>query len=218
MLTNKLLQIGIGVLLGDASIQRNSSKSVTKHRLKFLQSRKHKDYIFHLHNEFRLYVSSPPYYNKKRDTYSFQTVFHTDFNVLADIFLNKAQDAPKKSVSCFFKLNSISPISLAYWFMDDGGQLAYNKDYIRKGVVFNTQNFPRTQVEILSDNLNTHYGLESWIKSNKNKPIIAISGKKYHHIERIMLPFIIPSMRYKLPSFKEKNTQKLRITVGINTQ
>jgi hypothetical protein len=39
---DKLFQISIGVLLGDCSIQKNTSKSQTKYRLKFLQGGKHK--------------------------------------------------------------------------------------------------------------------------------------------------------------------------------
>jgi hypothetical protein len=42
--------------------------------------------------------------------------------------------------------NEISPVSLAYWFMDDGGLLSYNKDYVRKGLVFNTQGFTLQEV------------------------------------------------------------------------
>ena len=37
-LEEKLFQISIGVLLGDASIQKNTSKKVEKWRLKFSQS------------------------------------------------------------------------------------------------------------------------------------------------------------------------------------
>ena len=44
-LTIKLYHISIGVLLGDASIQKNNSKTQTKHRLKFLQSAKHKEFF-----------------------------------------------------------------------------------------------------------------------------------------------------------------------------
>jgi hypothetical protein len=146
-LTTKLLNISIGVLLGNASIQKNTSKTKEKYRLKFLQSAKNKEYIFHLHREFKDYVLSPPYFDSKRNTYSFQTVFHFEFKKLADIFLNIDN---KKSINSFFVENDISPISLAYWFMDDKGLLSYNKDYVRKGLVFNTQGFTFNEAKILS--------------------------------------------------------------------
>jgi len=85
---DKLFQITIGVLLGDCSIQKNTLFSQTKYRLKFLQGGKHKEYITHLHQKYKEYVISPPFYNLKLHTYSFQTIFHLDFK-LFDIFLNK---------------------------------------------------------------------------------------------------------------------------------
>ena len=106
--TETLFNISIGVLLGDASIQKNTSKTQTKYRLKFLQSAKHKHYIYHLHNQFKDYLLSVPHFDCKCNTYCFQTVFHPDFNKLADIFLD---NNGKKIISCFFEKNAISPIS-----------------------------------------------------------------------------------------------------------
>ena len=73
--------------------------------------------------------------------------------------------------------NEISPVSGAYWFMDDGGLLSYNKDYVRKGLVFNTQGC-KGETLVLSQNLNKTYNLDTWVKKNNPKPIIAVSGKK----------------------------------------
>ena len=194
--SDPLFEVCVGVMLGDASIQRNTSKKVEKYRLKFLQSAKHKEYIFHLHNVFKKYVISQPYFNEKRNTFSFQTTFHSDFKKLAYIFLNNDN---KKIIGEYFTQHSISPISLSYWFMDDGGLLSYNKDYVRKGLVFNTQGFSFNEATILSENLNSTYNLETWIKASKNKPVIAVSGKKYVQIKKLISPYIIPSMKYKLP-------------------
>lgn len=63
MLTHELLEISIGVLLQDASIQKNTSKSKVKYRLKFLQSAKHKLYIYHLHKIFKDYIISEPFFS-----------------------------------------------------------------------------------------------------------------------------------------------------------
>ena len=61
--------------------------------------------------------------------------------------------------------------------MDDGGLLSYNKDYVRKGRIFNTQGFTFQEGQILSHNLNKTYncvGPCTWVKENKKKPIIAV--------------------------------------------
>ena len=107
---DKLYQISISFLLGDCSIQKNTSRREEKYRLKFLQGKKHEEYVYHLHQE----LYSQPFYDDKRSTYSFQTVFHAQFKQLFSIFCNKEY---KKQ----YPLILISPISLAYWFMDDGG-------------------------------------------------------------------------------------------------
>ncbi len=195
-LEEKLSQVSIGVLLGDASIQKNTSKKVEKWRLKFSQSAKHSAYIHHLHDQFKGYVISEPFFNQTRNMYSFQTIFDRRFKCLSDIFLDCDG---KKKITCFFKENPISPLSLAYWFMDDGGLLSYKKDWPRKGLVFNTQGFTFAEVETLSQNLNRSYNLKTWVKLNKKKPIIAVSGKEYHQISRIFLPYMHQSMIYKLP-------------------
>ena len=133
--------------------------------------------------------------------YSFQTVFDSRFKSLADIFLDHQG---KKTITSFFKENPISPISLAYWFMDDGGLLSYKKDWPRKGLVFNTQGFSFAEVETLSQNLNRSYDLKTWVKLNKKKPIIAVSGRESEQISRVFLPHMHESLKYKVPLFSKK--------------
>ena len=162
--------------------------------MKSLQGEKHKQkqYIVHLHQEFKEHVISPPFHDSKRKRYAFQTLFQENFKPLADIFYNEKK---RKVIGSYFVKNKISPISLPYWFMDDGGLLSYNKNYRREGLVFNTQGFTFQEVNILLKNLN----LNTWVKENKKKPIIAVSGKKYSKMRDIIFPHIVECMRYKLP-------------------
>ena len=147
----RIFQMSLRVLLGDCSPQKNNTKSQERYRLRFLQGEKHKQYIVHLHQGFKECVISPPFYDLKRKTCSFQTFFEKSFKPLADIFCNEER---KKTVGPFFVKNKISPTLLPYWFMDNGGLLSYNKDYRRRGLVFNTQGFTSEQVHIFSQNLN----------------------------------------------------------------
>lgn len=78
VLEDRLFEISIGVLLGDASIQKNTYiltckdiiKTVEKWRLKFSQSAKHKQYIYHLHDQFKEHVISQPFFNETRNMHS----------------------------------------------------------------------------------------------------------------------------------------------------
>lgn len=84
VLSQKLIDIAVGGLLGDVTIQtQNKGKT---YRLKFQQSDKHRDYLFHLHDVFHEWVLSPPHYHPDRDMWSFQTIGHGDFGKLANLF------------------------------------------------------------------------------------------------------------------------------------
>lgn len=201
-----LFEISLGTLLGDVSIQtQNQGKS---YRLKFQQSENlHGDYLHHLHDQFHDWVLSPPYYNKKRNMWSFQTFSHSDFNRLADIFVFDSQgNLCKKHSKPDFVERYLTPRAFAYWIMDDGGKSSYNKDYERKGFALNTHSFPKDQVEILCKGLQTRYGLNCWLKPNKNKWIIVISGHDHEKMMDLISEFIIPSMYHKIPGLSKLKT------------
>ncbi len=84
-------------------------------------------------------------------------MFTTQFKIIADLFLINNSQSNRRSIGSFFLENKISEIALAYWFMDDGGLLSYNKDYIRKGLVLNTQGFTVDEVNLLSKNINSTF-------------------------------------------------------------
>jgi len=201
-LSETLFEIGIGTLLGDASIQtQNGGKSF---RLKYSQSeKKHREYLFHLHTLWQDWVLSPPFLNTKRSQLSFQTLSHPEFNTLAQLFVLDSQgNLCKKYIQPNFVENYVTPRALAYWLMDDGGKASYSKDYERRGLVLNTQGFSKDHVDILCQGLQKRYGFDCWLKPNKNGYIIVISGKNYGTIVTLLNPFLIDSMRYKFPRFE----------------
>lgn len=204
-LTKKQKEIAIGVLLGDGCLQtQNKGKTF---RLKFEQSFKHKDYIDHLFEIFDPWILSNPKLvtriNKNKNivkTFQLQTFSHIAFNELAELFLDFNF---KKSINTNIEKNFTSQ-SLAYWFMDDGGKLDYtvNKG---KAIVLNTHNFSLNEVNFLKTMLINKFKLKCWIKLNKQKPIIVISGYSYEKVITLIKPFIIPSMIYKLPNKRLKS-------------
>lgn len=97
-LGKNLWSCAIGLLLGDASIQRNKSKKLEKYRLKYLQSSHHKDY-----------VKTNVYHKTKRDTHSFTTLFREDFCAFSVIFILQQ----KKGIGNYFIFNKIDRETLA---------------------------------------------------------------------------------------------------------
>ncbi len=202
-LSETLFEISIGTLLGDASLQTQDGGQ--SYRLKFQQAdRLHREYLIHLHQQFEDWVLSPPFFDEKRKIWSFQTLGHHEFRRLARIFFLDSQgNWCSKHIKPNFVEHYLTPRAFAYWMMDDGGRSCYNRDYERKGLVLNTHGFPREQVEILAQGLMKRYGLKCWLKQNKNKWIIVISGHDYEKVMNCIKPFIISSMRHKFPGLSE---------------
>lgn len=95
--------------------------------------------------------------------------------------------------------NHFTERSLAYWFMDDGGKLDYNKNSSNKSIVLNTQSFSEKEVEYLSQGLNKKYNLICEIRANKGKKVIVIKSESYSLFRKLIDPYILPDMLYKLP-------------------
>lgn len=205
-LTNIEKEILIGSMLGDLYLQKTS---IYNYRLRFEQGEIHKDYIFHIYEIFNKFILKEPTkierINKlgnKNITYRLQSITHSEFNFLADLFIN---DNGKKHVPKDLIKNHLTTRGLTYWFMDDGSKLDYSKNE-GKGIVLNTQQFSVENVNQMSLELNEKFKLNSWVGLNKSRPIIKISGENFEKMIEYMKPYLIPSMYYKLPSLRKKNS------------
>lgn len=197
-LTPLQFEASIGLMLGDASLQTQNG-GVT-YRIKFEWGNRSLPYINHVHNLFDKWVISDPHKKVRLSpkgneviNWGFQTLSHSAFNVLASLFLIDG----KKGISKNLILNHLTPIGLAYWFMDDGGKLDYNPNSKNKSIVLNTQSFKDKEVLSMSKELNSKFNLNCELRSNKGKKIIVI--KDYDTFLSLTNSHIIPEMRYKLP-------------------
>ena len=198
-LTQEQWEAAIGLMLGDASLQsQNEGKT---YRMKFEWGEKSKVYLNHVYKLFYEWVLSEPHkktrISPKGNTvinWGFQTISHKAFNDLANLFINK-----KKIISPDLIKNHLTARGLAYWFMDDGGKLDYNKNSKNKGVVLNTQSFEAKEVKVMAEQLSEKFNLDCEIRSNKGKKVIVIKSSSYSTFLSLIDPYILPEMRYKLP-------------------
>lgn len=189
----------IGLLLGDASLHtQNSGKT---YRIKFEWGDKNKPYLDHVYSLFDEWVISDPHKKTRLSpkgnvvvNWGFQTISHKVFTDLANLFIN--QKGKKFITKDLIKLH-LTPMGLAYWFMDDGGKLDYNKNSKNKSVVLNTQSFTTTEVETMAQQLTEKFDLNCELRKNKGKDIIVI--KNYPIFISLVDRYIIPEMKYKLP-------------------
>jgi hypothetical protein len=193
-------ETSIGLILGDASLQtQNGGKT---YRLKFEWGNKQKlyvDYIFELFNEW---VISPPHKKTRMSpngneviSWGFQTISHKAFNPLAELFITNN----KKTVPDLLIKNHLTPRGLAIWFNDDGGKLDYNKNSKNQSIVLNTQSFTDLEVLNMSQELSEKFSLNCEVRANKGKKVIVIKSDCYPTFFKLVDPYIISEMRYKLP-------------------
>lgn len=194
----------IGLMLGDASLQsQNKGKT---YRIKFEWGDKNKAYVLHVFNLFDEWVLSQPHKKERLSpkgnlviNWGFQTFSHKAFNYLAELFL--LDKGGKKGISENLVQDNLTPRGLAYWFMDDGGKLDYNKNSKNRSVVLNTHSFTDLEVENLCDQLSNKFELLCEVRSNKNKKIIVIKDTSYPRFYQLINPYLLEEMKYKLPKF-----------------
>ncbi len=83
--------------------------------------------------------------------------------------------------------------------MDDGGKLDYNKNSKNLSVVLNTH----TKVETMAIELSHKFKLNCSTRSNKGKSVIVIDSSSFNTLKRLIKPYLIPEMEYKLPKLPE---------------
>jgi len=181
-------EVLIGLILGNARLEK--SLNGLSFRLKIEQSAKKKDYIWHLYDMFKDWCYQEPK-SKKNNLY-----FQTKFSISLLYYGLKFYNNEKKKIIPKLIHRWLTPRTLAYWYMDDG----CIKSKQSKGVLLNTQIFTVKEITLLSNILNTKYGLITTLRKQKEGYQIYISGHSYENLRSIIYPYLIESMWYKFPS------------------
>ncbi len=187
-----VISLLVGSLLGDCHAEREKSGGV---RFRFKQSAAHKDYIFWLHeflNKRGYCTNNLPVLFKDGDKlqhlcYRFGTYRYTNLMWLYKLFYNhnKQKRVPKNIADL------LTPLSLAVWICDDGG-------FKKPGLRIHTNSFTQEEVILLSLALDTKFNIKSTLHKNQGNFVLYIEGKSMPLLKKLVLPYIIPSMRYKL--------------------
>jgi len=186
-------EIVLGTILGDSHI----AMLKTGARLEMMHGQKQKDYIFWKHSELSLFVSAQPHKleiidkrsDKKYTEWKFSTNIHPFFTELRQHFYPKGKKIVPTNISDLL----VSSLSLAIWFMDDGGRR--NDSY---GLFLNTLSFSKVEHLLLQKCLRRNFSLDSrlhWIQDGYRIYIPSASAQRFCEI---VYPHIVPSMRYKL--------------------
>lgn len=97
-------------------------------------------------------------------------------------------------------LNLINnPIALAFWFMDDGTNRGN----------FATNCFDESEVNLLIDWMKNKWNIICTKQKNKENFVIHISAKSRLDFEKLIFPYMVPSMYYKLIYLSEIQAQSV---------
>jgi len=198
-LSNNNSHVLVGLLLGDANLQRRSRTSNT--RLHFTQSEKHFYFFINVFNIFKSFCNLPednlnfiPQPKIKivkgisYKIYTFTTLQLPCFNFYYEMFYPNGKKIVPGNIDVY-----LSPITLAYWIMCDGSLQ-------NQGIHLNTYGFNLNDNKILVNALNKNFNIQCTIHNHKSGFRIYINKADFSSIKHLLLPHMDPSMLYKFPS------------------
>lgn len=184
-LTQLQRSVIIGTLLGDGYLRivpgRNDAFLEINHSIKA------KDYVDWKYSILKNLCKSGPkerINGVDRKAYRFFTRQHPELTDIMYMFYNKGRKTIPKDLV-------LDPIVLAVWFMDDGSR---SRKY---DVYLNTQQFTMVEQKQLLYKLRC-IGLTARLNKDKHYYRIRFLKKSIEKLNKIIKPYIIPSMQYKL--------------------
>lgn len=184
-LTQLERSIIIGSILGDGYL-----RIIPGRRDAFLEinhSFKAKEYVDWKFKNLRHICSSSPRVrknNEDRIAYRFFTKQHPEITKLYKLFYKDNRKMIPKNLI-------LDPVSIAVWYMDDGSK---SRDI---DVYLNTQQFTQNEQRILLYCLR-QFNIKARLNKDKKYYRIRILKESIADFMRLIHPYIVPSMRYKL--------------------
>ena len=172
----------IGSILGDGYLDTTTRG----YSLRIHHGISQKEYVEFKYSLISSFVNSKP--KRSGNAYYFRTVSHPLLTKLRSIFYNEQR---KKIIPKSFLMKNFDSFTLAIWIMDDGSA---DKNRLR----INTQSFSLEENLWLVKFLQTKFGIKSTINVDKGKYRLRIADSSMNLLKKLINPYIIPSMFYKL--------------------
>lgn len=181
-----------GSLLGDLNLSNPTSNRHVNSRLTLVHSNKQEELFMKKVEILGEFMGSYKLYEAKPDsrtgniykTWRGNSKSHKVFtNIYNELYLNNKKVLTKEYLETIHH-----PIALAYWFMDDG---TYNG-------VFATHCFSLEENKLLCTWLVEKWGIDCTIQHNLNQFQIYIKSNSRLKFEKLIFPYILSSMYYKL--------------------
>jgi hypothetical protein len=199
---NELNEVLFGCLLGDSSLNSNSKTGFYR-TVNFNHSIKQKDYFEYKKKLFGKYFIQC---NSVTSGYGSEMLMG---KLISNLGLLKIANEicsvnGKKKVTKKW-VDNLTPISLAFWFMDDGTLSNRENPDLRCRANISTQGFPLNEIRLLQEGMKEKFNIEVSIGDNKTYKgyCILIDADNTEKFCSLIAPYICDSMKYKLPKHYE---------------
>ena len=184
-LTSTQHAILIESLLGDGTLRRQGNRRNALFEVN--HSYKYREYVDWKWQNFNEYILTEPKLRPSKGTriaYRFTTRSLPEFTrYYIKFYPNGIKHVP-------INLH-ITPLSLAVWFMDDGGKS-------RSATYLNTQQFSLLEQQFLQKLLFQTFGINSTLNRDKKYFRIRINSNSSKIMCKLIKPYILPCLEYKL--------------------
>ena len=178
----------VGKILGDGSLMPTlTGKS---YRLQVEHQLKQEEYVAWTADIFKDWVISGLRYSERNRSVRFRTISHPEITMMRKLFyLGKRKIIPKN-----IRKLLTHPLSIAVWFMDDGGVSSS-----KRAVTISTHCFSKKDNKIIIDCLKKNFGIQANLNWDGKGSRLYIPVNNIAKFKQLVAPYILPSMQYKLP-------------------
>lgn len=198
-LTNIQKEVLLGTVLGDSCLFKYNKNGYPS--LVCSHSLKQKDYLQLKLDIFRdfVYDKKVKKYNKKTGAkFCFRTSCSKVFYDFYKMFYINNVKVINKNI-----LDMLTPISLAFWFQDDGSRCK------NRGLAIHTNSFKYDEVDLICKWFFEKHGIYcSPQRRAKNQYVVFMSNRTTEKFAEIVLPWTHIDLRYKFKGIFFKNPQR----------
>ncbi|OGK17400.1 hypothetical protein A2690_00200 [Candidatus Roizmanbacteria bacterium RIFCSPHIGHO2_01_FULL_39_12b] len=193
-MTKKQKDVLIGMILGDAYLQKTGEKNS---RLRLEHTTNQKEYLEWKVNYLKNYFQNKaqditrfnPVWKKTYNYVRIQSYSSPEFGKFQRLFYSQSKKIIPDTISTLLK----SPISIAVWFMDDG--YYYHRDNMAYIYI---PNYDKQSLQYLMDALRSNFDLTAALKKKSKGLVLTFNVNETKKLMEIISEYVIPSMKYKI--------------------
>jgi hypothetical protein len=215
----------IGLILSDATIQRNTSNTNKTFRLKLQQVSYNIELLEKTVEILKPWIFGFHQVSTRETMFSLATIQHKAFNIFETIFQNSQIEMG--GGDCVTKIipeniiEYLDPLAVAIWFCGDGGKRDYGKNQ-GKAIQFATHGFSKQCNERLALALREKYKWKVEVKfdytneKDQDFYLLQVEAESYDSFRKYIVPYILNSFLRKVPSPRAQNSRFSQIVEELN--